>query len=450
MKILCFLFVCAVVCPVRLWASDERLFYIAPTQLVNTNRQMDTAGFWISRHSSPNEVVMSPQEIDAFNAHIQKDLNLTKDIFAITANFKTESLMASFNKTIADFNEKGFYTASGVRNDLAFMDKARRNMNLSGVVLGIVPRYGLVTHYADVRFFPLDEGLYESSGDFDFDEVQNSTLDVGTPVAVVHQSADKKWYYVFSALSDGWIQADRVALGETKTVEEFVQSKRFAMVIKPKADIFLNEGLTDYYDHMRMGTRVALVDISGNKAHILVPVADKDNKLQILQGYMEKDDIHEGYLPYTPRSILRQAFAMLNQGYGWGGMYGKQDCSAFLDEVFATVGIVLPRDSKNQALAGKVLANFDNKISNEHKIQALKDVPGGTAILPMRGHIMLYLGMFEGRPYGIHAIWAYREHKGGKDIPRVINHVTVSDLSLGEGSQKGSLLKRLSRIVHIQ
>ncbi len=40
---------------------------------------------------------------------------------------------------------------------------------------------------------------------------------------------------------------------------------------------------------------------------------------------------------------------MLNQPYGWGDMYGEQDCSRFLQMVFATVGIMLPRDSKDQA-----------------------------------------------------------------------------------------------------
>jgi hypothetical protein len=199
-----------------------------------------------------------------------------------------------------------------------------------------------------------------------------------------------------------------------------------------------------------MGTQLGIVGAFGNEVSVFLPTMDQGGKLQVVQGYMNRTDIHEGYLPYTPRVIYTQAFAMLNQPYGWGGMYGEQDCSAFMDEVFATVGIVLPRDSKDQAKVGKVASVFDIKNSNEQKLQALKEVLGASALLPMKGHIMLYLGMVEGNSYAIHAIWGYRERKGTQDIVRVINRVTVSDLSLGEGSNKGSLLERLSGVVEIK
>ena len=449
-KILLCILLIHFLCPAHVLAAEDKMFYAAPSRLPGTENRMDTAGYWINRHPSPDQVILTPQEIDVFNSRVRDELKLAKDIFAITVNFKTESLMKDFNANLANFSERGYYTADGIRFDAAFMEKIRQNMNLSGVVLGIAPRYGLAVRYTDVRFLPTEQGLYESLGDIDFDQLQNSTLDIGTPVAVVHQSADKKWYYVLTALCDGWVEADRIALGDVKTVRDFVQAKTFGVAITPKADIFLNEDMTRHYDYVRMGTRLALVGASSNEVSILLPTMDKDGKLQMVQGYMDSADIHEGYLPYTPRVIYTQAFAMLNQPYGWGGMYGQQDCSAFLDEVFATVGIVLPRDSKDQAQAGQVSVLFDIKNNNEQKVQALKGVLGATALLPMKGHIMLYLGMEEGRPYAIHAIWAFRERKGSQDIVRVINRVVVSSLSLGEGSYKGSLLERLSSVVEIK
>ena len=442
---------CLLLCSMRAWASDEKMSYIAPSKLANTNRNMNTAGFWVSQHPSPDALIMSSDEIVHFNQYIQNDVNLTKDNFAVTDNFKTEALVTNFEKIIAAFTEKGYYSASGVRDDQTFIDDVKRNMNLSGVVLGIVPRYGVIVHYADVRFFPTTEGLYESVGDFDFDQIQNSTLDVGSAVAVVHQSADKKWYYVLSALSDGWVPADHVALGDAKVVKDFVERKDFVVALKPKADIFLDEAMTKYYDYVRMGTRLPMVGGGTmGKVKILIPSADKDGKLQMIEGFMAKEDVHKGYLPYTPRTIYKQAFAMLNQPYGWGGMYGEQDCSAFLDEVYSTVGIILPRDSKDQALAAPAKVEFNDKTTYEQKIQALKELTGGTAILPMKGHIMLYLGMIDNRPYVIQDLWAYRERKADKDIARVINRVVVSDMSLGEGSQKGALLKRLTKIIEIK
>jgi len=362
----------------------EEMFYTAPSRLAHTHRQMNTAGFWIGRHPAPDQVIMTPQGIIAFNNHVRDDLKLTKDIFAAPAG----------------------------------------------------ARYGLTVHYTDVRFAPTDEPRYETPGDVDFDQQQNSTLDVGTPVVVTQESADKKWFYVLSATSDGWVRSADVALGDEKAVRDFASAKKFAVAVKAKADIFLDDGMARFDDYVRMGTRLPLIKTSGGKTQVRVPVAGKDGALEIATGYMNSNDVHEGYLPYTARAVYTQAFAMLNQPYGWGGMYGEQDCSAFLDEVFATVGIILPRDSKDQAQVGRKLA-------------ALKDAPP-LALLPLKGHIMLYLGSIEGRPYAIHAVWAYRERGADKDIPRVINRVVVSDLSLGEGSHKGSLLERLTGIVEVK
>src|SRR5580698_5904989 len=54
-------------------------------------RMMKTAGFWISRHPSPDAVIMSPESIDQFNTRLRTDNKLTKDIFTIIQDQKTES-----------------------------------------------------------------------------------------------------------------------------------------------------------------------------------------------------------------------------------------------------------------------------------------------------------------------------------------------------------------------
>jgi len=68
----------------------------------------------------------------------------------------------------------------------------------------------------------------------------------------------------------------------------------------------------------------------------------------------------------------------------------------------------------------------------------------------MKGHIMLYLGTIDNKPFAIHSVWAYRQRGKEKDVIRVLNRVTVSDLLLGQGSQKGSLLQRMTGIVEVR
>ena len=378
--------------PVALAASADS--YAAPSQLPHVKAQMHTAGFWIARHTSADDVVMSSGQIEAFNRRVRKDLKLTKDIF-------------SFERT---------------------------------------SRYGLVTHNVNQRFMP----TYAHKGDIDFDELQNSVLDIGTAVAVVHQSLDRKWYYVLSALSDGWVEADHIALGDINQIRKFVEAKDFVVVTRPQADIFLDKKMRNFNDDARMGVKLPLMGQNESQWIVQVPMKDKEGKLQLVKGYIPRAQAHEGYLSYTARTIYNQAFAMLDKPYGWGDMYGRQDCSRFLQMVYTTVGIWLPRDSKDQAQVGQVLASFDEKTTGKEKLQALQNASGALTILPMKGHIMLYLGMVDGIPYAIHETSGYAQTKGNREVKYVLNRVVVSDLSLGEGSSKGSLLRRLSKIIEIR
>ena len=99
---------------------------------------------------------------------------------------------------------------------------------------------------------------------------------------------------------------------------------------------------------------------------------------------------------------------MLNQPYGWGDMYGEQDCSRFLQMVFATVGIMLPRDSKDQAQVSNSGSDFDEKSDANVKIAAILKAPAASTLLAMKGHIMLYLGAVNGKPYVIHGTTGYK------------------------------------------
>ena len=370
-------------------------------------RAMKTAGFWISRHSSPDAVIMDLKQIDQFNERLRTGLNLT-----------TNEAIGNIKLT------KDIFTC---------------HMNLSGAAIAAAPRYGLVVHYASQRFLPTRKGLYQGKNGHDFDQLQNSALDVGTPVAVVHTSADGLWYYALTAISDGWVEAKYIALGNVRQVRKFAEGKDFAVVIRPKADIFMNGSMTEYDDYVRMGTRLPLARIDAGRVTVNVPVMDADGTLVVKKAYMNAEDVNIGFLPFTARNIYKQALMMLNQPYGWGDMYGEQDCSRFLQMVFATVGIMLPRDSKTQAQVGNSIVDFNGKSDDAAKIAAIVRVPAANTILAMKGHIMLYLGTVDGKPYVIH-----------DTTVSAMNRVIISDLSLGQGTPKGSLLKRLTRTVTIE
>jgi len=431
--------------------TTGRFYYSAPTILPHTTPAMKTAGFWISYHPFPDKVILHPQEVEDFNNRVRDDLKLTKDILKIPSRFSGEQLKIELERNLVQIISKDYYDEDGRIAGQEFFDKIKSDMAFDTIPDEIDVQYGFIVHFADQRFFPTNQGLYEKAGDIDFDELQNSDLDVGTPVVVLHQSRDNKWLYVMTDIADGWVKTDLVALCAKEEIE-FARGAPFVVVTKAKADIFLDEGMNQYYDFARMGTRFVFEQVFDNDTlEVRLPVRNEEGQMLWRAGYMSRSNVHQGFLPYTPRHILQQAFELLNEPYGWGGMHGEQDCSRLLHEVFDTIGINLPRNSKEQAQVGRLLAKFNEDTPPEEKLKVLREQAiSGITLLPMKGHIMLYLGMVEDRPYAIHSVWAYREPVKNQDVIRVINRVALSDLSLGEGSKKGSLLKRLSGISTIE
>mgnify|MGYP001581561981 CR=1 FL=1 len=423
--------------------SRGAVLYSPLSLLPHTTSEMRTAGFWVSRHPDSDAVILSSEEVTRFNQKIREELKLTKDLSARPSVMSGEELRATLRKTLDDLQARGLKSLDGKKPSPAYWSGARQAMNSDAISSEIPRQYGLITGYADQRFLPMGEGLYAQAYDVDFDELQNSALDIGTPVVVLHRSLDGKWLWAESSSSAGWVKAKNVAVATEDQVNPF-WSTPFVVVTVPKGDIYLDRAMTDFAGSPQMGARLPLMRFNGDFAEVTLPRRQGDGNVELVPGFIAAEQIHEGYLPYTPRQILLQAFKMLNQPYGWGGMYGGQDCSRFLQEVFATVGIELPRDSKNQIQVGTRLIEWEAGAPGADKTLVLTDFAvGGITILGMKGHILLYLGTIDGRPYAIHSVWAYREPEPG-DKAFVLNRVVVSDLSLGEGSKRGSLLGRLN------
>ena len=423
----------------------NRLELRAPSVLPHTTRQMKTAGFWIEKIAEPDRVVLNPQAIDAFNTHTQDQGKLITDITRLQPAVKGAELVADFRESLNSMRRQPLFLASGKKASGEFFDRLAELMNVDAVLEEASVRYGLVVHYTDQRILPTTDALMAREGDVDFDELQNSSLDVGEPVAILHQSRDGRWLYCETRLTQGWVQAQDIAVADISDVKRYAARDHFVVVTSAKADIFLDRQLTRYYDYARMGMVLPLLSEHDQTVEVAIPTRNPEGTLAEVSGYLTRRDISVGFLPYTQRNMIDQAFKLLNSPYGWGGMYGEQDCSRFVQEVFSTVGIVMPRNSGQQAQVGVLAASFSAQEGTEAKSAALRNtaIPGITTFY-MKGHIMLYLGSVEGRPYAIHAPWGYREESSSaKEAIRVLNRVVVSDLSLGEGSRKGSLLERL-------
>jgi len=416
------------------------------TKIPGITQEMNTPEFWINKYELPDGVILDPGEIRKFN-RISEQRHLIKDLTAQEHVITGTEVRKEVLKEIHALKVKKLYDARAQIVGEDFYQNIELYADLGSVPSQISPRYGFILRYADQRLIPTDEIITSSPGDVEFDEVQNSSLDTGTPVQILHESKNGSWVYTWSSSSAGWIKKENIVFCSFEEFKRFLSPDSFAVVINAKADIFFDSSVSRLYAKVRMGGRFPVVGTDHSIIRILIPSQNKDGRWYPETAYVKKEDVNIGFLVFTPRIIIRQAFKLLNAPYGWGGRNGEQDCSGFIQEVFASVGICMPRNSFEQGLTGNLKGEFEGVSEDQAKLNVLKSLGyKEIAVLRLKGHIILFLGMYNGKPYAIHALYGYKERTPRGFITRKINKVVVSDLFLGEGSEKGSLLDRIITI----
>jgi hypothetical protein len=424
----------------------EKLENSAPAVLPRTERMMKSPGFWIARLPAADDILLDAEGIFRFNETLVNELKLTKDLTKLGPVCSGEELKGELLDALKTIQKSVRFDKNGFRVRGSYFKRQKNNMGLAAIAPRVTVRYGFIFRYADQRILPTDDILTAEPGDIEFDELQNSSLDIATPVAVVHESKDGAWVYAHTASSSGWVKKSCVVFCAKEEFKKFIETKPFARVINAKADIYFDPQLRTYYDYVRMGALFPVTTIDQNVAQVVIPFPGVKGTFTERLAYLKREDVSLGDLVYTPRTIIRQAYKLLNAPYGWGGMGGEQDCSSFIQEVFATVGINLPRNSSEQGKIGHSLGEFKSKTADAQKYNVLANALGGATIIQLKGHVLLYLGTYNGQPYAIHETHGFGQKIGWFSHGRILNRVVVSDLLLGKGSKKGSLLERIVAI----
>ena len=374
-----------------------------PIIIVNRNRHLNMAEFWIDKVEKPYKEIMTPKEIEAFNneiAHKNHTLNYFNELnSAYSASWIKNSILNSYKgvKSIATYFE------DGNKIDSKFYKDIKKYLNLDSIEEGsVTTRFAITTNYCDQKIVPTDLELLKKKNQIHFDRNQNSALDIGTPIAILHSTKDGLWYYGIGPTSSGWVHSKDIAFGTKEEIDNYLSSKNFIITTSAKTALKIGGS---YHDYLRMGVRLPMIMSIDDETMVLVPTSDENGNLVLSNATVKTANIHKGYLKYTPENILLQAFKFLHSPYGWGGMYGEQDCSKFIQEVFATVGVKLPRNSTSQSNVGEVKIELTGlSKSSKHTFLKTSGIVGGT-ILHLKGHITLYIGEYKGEPYIIHTVW---------------------------------------------
>jgi len=429
---------------------------LASPLLPHVTPEMERPEFWIKKIKNPTNLLLTPEKIHKMNEENLKkqDLRLCR-IKDLKEDWTREEVLSLLKEDWGNFGrtEEVRYGKNGIPLGDFFWNKLRDNLNQESMKERGRMVYALVVKRTDIRVFPTDELSMSTPYNFEFDRFQHSSISPGSPIGIYHFSQDQEWAYVQTHFIRGWIRTRDLAIAKKRSeVVDDEETKDRLLITGNFVTVFADPPLHQPIFLAQMGDSFPLLSIPGknkmaNACYIIHIPGRKDNGQLIFQkGYIRADeDVHQGFLPYTQENVARQAFKMLHHPYGWGDRLGGRDCSRFIMDLFGTFGILVPRNSKEQAKVGTDLGLAEGKTEKEKQEFLDQSIPLATT-LRLPGHIMLYLGKDKGKHYVIHSIWGIQ--KSGKTGPTVekIGKVVVSDLSLGRKGPNRSLLDRLTDI----
>ena len=427
--------------------SNSKFIPNGPLIITNVTRNMKTAGYWISKIKNPDKEILTAKQIQEKNKELFRDLIYLNDI----ENFSeiNSSTLKKQQKQIF----KMFYYRKYIDNNFNtiskdYVNKIYNNIKIPGTKK-IKAKYAIATSYSDIRLLPTDKNFLYDKTTYDIDRMQVASVDIGTPLITLISTKDKQWTFVISYESEGWIKTKDIASTTKETFSNWINEKDFVIVTDTKADVFLDEKMTKYYDYIRMSTKLPKVKkINDEIVCVKIPKSTNKGNLIFEKAYLYSYDTNNGYLKYTQRNVLQQAFEHINSPYSWGGYDGEQDCSTFIRQIFGCFGLILPRNSLAQIKSGNKQINISSKLSDSEKSKEIisKTTPA-ISLLYLPGHIMLYIGEENNTPYAIHAIWGTENFISKKErFVSFINKVVVSNLSIGEKTSKDSLLRRIKKV----
>lgn len=440
---------------------------------------MDDPQYWSNKYLFQDQMLLTPEQISALNRQ-NFNRGLLTDVFSgeLWRMPAWESAWGELNQA-EDSNENPSLPGRGLQGytlytylkDETERIKRRprwaedgqpvpderfaeldRNLNLYGLRENNPVRYGLTRRRTDVRYYPTDQVIAGQRWETDFDIVQVSSVPAFQPVAILHTSQDQEWVFAVTAYCRGWIKRCDVVEGCAPSVlRAFSQPSQFVVVTGHAVEALEAPGNTAVAERLYLGTVCPLLERTEAYYVLALPGSVSAGQPKIRKAYLPRSaDVSESFLAFTPRTLWQLVFKLLHQPYSWGGRGEYRDCSQLIMDVFAAMGLNLPRNSSAQSLVGVQRLSMPAGLSAEERSRQL-DRLNQPALLQFPGHIMLYLGRDNGRHYVIHDIWSFRRGQvSGKDRKVIIGQVVVSDLSLGEGSSKGSLLERITTVNLLQ
>jgi len=313
---------------------------------------------------------------------------------------------------------------------------------------GTLNKKAMSLHYTDVRNFPTHKPVLKDptvAGEgYPFDYMQNSGIHANEPLYVSHLSSDGEWAYIFTSYITGWVRLRDIVYVNSAIAQKYMKAKFIALNDEyyPIKDL---KG--DFVFKSRVGMRLPLISIEKDSFIALSLTDGKNHTPTYTKVVVPRQVAQVETMRLTANNLVHISDLMLMSNYGWGGLYEERDCSSTLRDLYAPFGIWLPRNSSQQAKVGKVISLKD--LTPKEKIEKIKSeaIPFET-LLHKKGHILLYLGVYQGKIAVLHNAWGIRTLDNGKEGRYILGRTIISSLELGKElkdyDEESGLLAKIS------
>ncbi len=303
--------------------------------------------------------------------------------------------------------------------------------------------YGLMVEAGDLKILPQMTPLFSNKGEPGLDRNQLSGLDPGDLLTLFGVSSDGSWLGAISEAGVGWVERKLVGIGPRKVIENYLNEPNRLTTIDPSPKILSNNRTIA----ASMGCSFPLNDHLRHTA--IIPAMDSKGELSFKSGVIIGGTVRD-HLPKSAHHLIRQVFKYLGHRYAWGDRDAEgngRDCSRLIRDGLRSLGFKPPRNSQEQLAAGKNRICMA-EMNYSQRLAELKKVSPGS-LLFTSGHVMLFLGKYQGEVYAVHALNNYRRIADNKEEPVKVKEVVVSGLTLGSGTGTGSLLEQITEVIKV-
>lgn len=436
---------------------------VPPSGVIGVADAQLTPDFWVARLADADKPVLDRAAIAALNERVARLDPSMHDIRHLPAALPRDQVKGWIEK-LTSKPSKPLFDVQGKPVAATTIDNVLANAAIEAIPAQVEPRYGMAVRRSALRGYPTDLRVFRDADDTDIDRFQESTLFPGDPLVAVHTSKDGKWVFVVSPRYAAWVNAADVAYGDAATVFAHADATPYRVITGAKPlTVYTPEAPAVSELQLDMGTRVPLdtslpgdQPVNGQSPYaswvLSLPVRDARGALSFHPALLQRNqDSSPDYLPLTRANIVRQAFKFLGERYGWGHAYNGRDCSGFVSDVYRSMGVQMPRNTRDQSISpGLAHTLYTDKDVHDARLKAAMALEVGDLVY-IPGHVMMVIGKIDGQPYVIHDVggMSYRQADGSLRHVK-LNEVSVTPLLPMMSSHDRSFVDIMTSIVRIR